>query len=104
MEVWRQVATHPAYWVSRSGKVRRRGRLLKPAWSGSYLMVRLWMDCEDRHVAVHVLVAEAFLGARPRGAVARHLDDDPTHNHVCNLAWGSHAENYADRIRNQRRK
>jgi hypothetical protein len=48
---------------------------------------------------VHVLVAAAFIGARPPGAVIRHLDSNPANNNVENLAYGTQAENIADVIR-----
>ena len=29
-----------------------------------------------------------------------HWDDDPTHNRLSNLYWGSHSENQYDKVRN----
>lgn len=46
------------------------------------------------------LVLEAFVGPRPDGQVARHLNDDNWDNRLENLAWGTHAENRRDAIRN----
>ena len=49
---------------------------------------------------VHHLVLEAFVGKRPKGTEARHVNDrDPTNNRLDNLAWGTHRENEADKIR-----
>lgn len=49
---------------------------------------------------VHTLVLLAFKSDAPEGKPeARHLDGDFTHNHVDNLEWGSHAENYEDSVR-----
>jgi hypothetical protein len=39
----------------------------------------------------------AFVGPRPDGALGRHLNDRPADNRVENLAWGSYADNAADR-------
>ena len=36
---------------------------------------------------VHVLVLEAFVGAKPPGKVARHLNGDVCDNRIENLAW-----------------
>lgn len=50
--------------------------------------------------AVHRLVLEAFVG--PPGVLqnqTRHLNGISTDNRVCNLAWGTAAENTADKIR-----
>ena len=55
------------------------------------------------HLA-HVWVLEAFVGPRPKGAVARHLNDDPVDNRLENLSWGSRTENMEDAYRNDRRK
>jgi hypothetical protein len=49
---------------------------------------------------VHVLVLKAFMGDRPYGAVARHLNDIKTDNRLSNLAWGTASENAKDAKRN----
>jgi len=49
--------------------------------------------------SVHELVLTTFVGPRPPGMQCRHLDGDPSNNHVSNLAWGTSAENNRDRIR-----
>ena len=54
----------------------------------------------DRDVA-H-LVAEAFIGPRPSGAVIMHLDDDPYNNAVNNLRWGTQRDNSRDMARKGR--
>lgn len=51
---------------------------------------------------VHRLVLEAFVGPAPDGAVARHLDGDPTNNSLDNLAWGTHADNGSDTVQHGR--
>jgi hypothetical protein len=51
------------------------------------------------HVATLVLLAH--VGPRPfPTAVARHLDDVSLNDKLSNLAWGTHADNAADAIRN----
>lgn len=50
---------------------------------------------------VHVLVLEAFVGPRPSPEhKGLHRDDDPHHNHVSNLYWGTMQDNALDRVRN----
>jgi len=71
-----------------------------------HLRVRVFEDHLPRRkngrcysdVGVHVLVCEAFHGPRPPGALVRHYPDpDPANNRPDNLAWGTDAENAADR-------
>lgn len=51
-----------------------------------------------KRMAVHKLVAFAFLESRPSDQhEIRHLDGDKNNNHVSNLAWGTRKENAADR-------
>lgn len=57
-------------------------------------------DC--RSVYVHHLVLLAFVGPRPDGQLARHLDDDPANNRLTNLAYGTPSENNFDAVRNGR--
>ena len=52
---------------------------------------------------LHDLILTTFVGPRPEGAVARHLNDIRTDNRVVNLAWGSWSENQMDAFRNGRR-
>ena len=45
----------------------------------------------------HTLVAWAFIGPPPKGMDRiRHLDGNPSNNHVSNLVWGDVAANAAD--------
>ena len=95
----------PDYEVSNLGRVRRVtpsrgtsvGKILKtPPDRAGYLVVNLG----GRKRKLHHVVLESFVGPRPRGCEARHLDDDRRNNALTNLAWGSHGENYSDRVRN----
>lgn len=79
----------------------RKGRVLKliPK-NGRYLCVTL-ADKERRvQYLLHDIVAAAFHGPKPPGLVVRHLDDVKANNRATNLCYGTHAENYADTVRN----
>lgn len=54
---------------------------------------------KSRPLGVHQLVADAYLGPAPAGQEVRHLDGNPSANHLSNLAYGTGAENAADRLR-----
>ena len=66
--------------------------------SGGYPSVRLMIDGKRKRVAVHTLVAAAFLGPKPSKAhQIRHLDGDKNNSSASNLAWGTAKENANDR-------
>jgi hypothetical protein len=110
METWRTIPGWQAYQVSNQGRVRRGVRALKPipVQSGAspdykplyVCLSRGWHDHPKFKVA-H-LVLEAFVGPRPAGYEARHLDDDQANNALSNLAWGTPKQNGDDRVKNGR--
>lgn len=51
-------------------------------------------------VYVHHLVLEVYVGPRPEGMKGLHYDDDPHHNQVDNLYWGTSSQNAYDKVRN----
>lgn len=118
-EQWRPIAGYEClYEVSDQGRVRRldtyrdmppsrrhpagwrqlvRGRILKPApTSFGYPSVVLCKNAEQKTRAVHVLVCATFHGPSA-GLEVRHLNGNPSDCRAINLAWGTHAENMADK-------
>lgn len=108
-EEWKPVVGfEPFYEVSNQGRVRavfkssnfhKVGRIIKP-WKlkNGYLQVHLMPPKSPKNRrCIHTLVLEAFVGKRSAGLQARHLDGNPSHNHVSNLAWGTAKENAKDR-------
>jgi hypothetical protein len=86
------------------GSVSRIGdtwHQLTPQPVGLYGHLQVFMGKNYRR-PVHQLVLEAFVGPCPEGMGCRHLDGDPSNNHVENLAWGTQKENVADMIRHGR--
>lgn len=113
-EIWKPVVGYEGtYEVSNEGRVRRvsaasgtrPGWVLKPIQQksrGGYLSVHLHSAGKRRALArVHRIVAEAFHGTSDLPLV-RHLDGNPKNNRPENLAWGTPAENAADRVRHGR--
>ena len=76
-------------------KTRPVGRKDRP----QYLQAALYGDEGRCHEYVHRLVLETFVGPRPDGMEARHLNGDCQDNRVENLIWGTPLENGADKIR-----
>ncbi len=101
-EEWRPVPGWVGrYEVSTLGRVRSLvvGRELRPnRWQG-YCRVLLGWHRRQFRASVHSLALTSFVGPRAPGMEARHLNGDPTDNRLVNLAWGTRAENDADRER-----
>lgn len=119
VEEWRAIPDWPEYEVSSLGRVRGidrvtvrsngsaytvRGRIRQPFASekDGYPRVSLERVGFRRTRTVHSLVAEAFLGPRPPGAVVRHLDGMPLNCTPDNLAYGSCSDNVQDMLRHGR--
>lgn len=99
------------YEVSRDGRVyslsgwrgQPRRELAQSLNSHGYPRVCVMRSGKKARLLVHSLVAAAFLPPRPSIAhEVRHLDGDRTNNVASNLAWGTRAENAADRARHGR--
>ena len=98
----------PGYKISREGRVwsepnsqHKTGKWLKPYKYDKYdhLGVVLYRGKKAYHRYVHCLVLETFVEPRPEGMECRHLDGDPTNNHLNNLRWGTRVENASDQVR-----
>lgn len=113
-EEWRTIHGYDGmYSVSNVGRVCSQARVIhcvdgralpvparllstKRAVSG-HVLVSLWRGNTGKTHAVHCLVIEAFGRIRPEGMECRHLDGNPSNNHIDNLAWGTRTENQRDR-------
>lgn len=105
-EQWASCLLMPeGYLVSSEGRLKRpNGRLSKGSKDADgYDRVHLSFGTGRRTLAIHTLVAAAFLGERPPGAVIRHLDDNPSNNKVSNLRYGTQSENMRDALANRAR-
>lgn len=97
-ERWLPIAAYPDYEVSDLGRVRRGQRIRRATPdSKGRLRVSFWANGKAKKVAVHTLVAEAFLGPRPAGKVVRHRNGAHTVNRLTNLRYGTPVENEADK-------
>lgn len=103
MEEWRAVPDQPQYLVSSEGRVARLLKVDPPTRRYVRINVRDAVGKMRTHLA-HVWVLETFVGPRPKGAVARHLNDDPTDNRLRNLAWGTVTQNVSDAFENGGRR
>lgn len=73
-------------------------RILKPLrHTGGYTKHTLWVNGVGSQHLTHKLVLWAFVGVRPAGLEACHLNGVKPDNRLCNLKWGSRSENQAHR-------
>lgn len=89
IEVWSDVLGYEGlYEVSNFGRVRRNGKILKPAMMrNGYLRVDLYKNGIAKHSALHRLVALAFLPNPDNLPYINHKDEDKTNNSIDNLEW-----------------
>ena len=97
----RSCAHERTHW---RGGVRRYAPtiLRQESHKAGYARVVLCRGSQRRRAFVHALVLETFVGPRPRGAVACHINGNPRDNRVENLRWGSHQDNTNDKRRHGR--
>lgn len=87
------VEVRPSWVRTKRGEGQRYLRVAIPQPDGSTWYAR-----------VHTLVAMAWHGPRPEGAIARHLSDDRSDNRPANIAWGTYTDNLREAYDNGRRR
>ncbi len=114
MEEWRPIPGFDGYEASSLGRIRSLDRMVTSTWRGRPYKVarggRVLRQCRRKGSGymtcmlsgkcqlVHRLVCLAFHGEPQDGHVVRHKDGSRDNNHKDNLAWGTLAENQADRL------
>jgi len=97
METWKPVVGwEDSYEVSDQGRVRNShsGGIRKLSSKVPvYPLIRLWRGGKGKTVAVHRLVATAFLGPCPAGYDVNHKDGDKTNAALANLEYLTRSEN-----------
>lgn len=97
IEIWKPIEGFSGYDVSNLGRVRsskrRNVKILKPDINHEgYYRVTLSKDGKTTRLAVHRLVAAAFIGDI-EGMCINHLNGDPSDNVASNLEICTHSEN-----------
>ena len=96
MERWKKIAIPGFdYSVSSTGLVRndKRMRLIKPRIHFGYERFAIQGGGKRLDISGHVLVLLSFVGPRPKGLQASHLNGIKTDNRLENLKWCSVKEN-----------
>ena len=101
-EEWIQIQDFPNYEVSTLGNVRNSntGRVLKLTCKGGYLFVGLSQNSNGKTLAVHRLVALAFIDNPENKPQVNHKDKNRGNNIVSNLEWSTASENNIHRSTN----
>jgi hypothetical protein len=80
--------------VSNDGLVRKvNGMILNPQLRDGYLHITRKAKHITKHITIHSLVAETFIGLRPEDMVIDHIDENKVNNHYTNLRYLTNIEN-----------
>ena len=100
----KEIQGFPDYFIfpdNRGVWSNKSNRFLKddPPKGSEYKSVKLYNKNEDQRIAIHVMVAQEFIGPRPdehpiKGKYdVEHCDENPFNNHVNNLSYATKDEN-----------
>lgn len=113
-EIWKPVVGYDGFYeVSNLGQIRSldrvdkkkrfwKGRILKQYPRKGYLHVNLSVNGERNSVAVHRVVAEAFLLNPKNKPQVNHIDENKANNVVSNLEFCTACENVNHGTRSKR--
>ena len=117
-EIWKPIEENPVYLVSNYGRVRtidhpvwcrvnnsysiRKGRFCTPTNNNSkrYWRVGVQINNRQKHLAIHRLVAKAFIPNPDNLPQINHIDGDKNNNKVYNLEWCNNGYNQAHAWKN----
>lgn len=117
-EIWKPIEENPVYLVSNYGRVRtidhpvwckvnnsysiRKGRFCTPTNNNSkrYWRVGVQINNRQKHLAIHRLVAKAFIPNPYNLPQINHIDGDKNNNKVSNLEWCNNGYNQAHAWKN----
>ena len=94
-EIWKDIKGYEGlYQISNFGNVKslRNNNILKPS-NGEYKQVTLCYKGERKTIAIHRLVASAFIENPFNKEQINHKDENKHNNNVNNLEWCTHKEN-----------
>lgn len=117
-EIWKPIEENPVYLVSNCGRVKtidhpvwcernnsysiRKGKLCTPTNNNSkrYWRVGVQINNKQRHLAIHRLVAKAFIPNPNNLSQVNHIDGNKNNNCITNLEWCDNGYNQKHAIIN----
>lgn len=109
-ETWKDIEGYDGlYSISSMGRLRLNQNINRykcglyqnmPINQDGYIRVSLTKDKARKKVFLHVLVASAFLGAKPDGCEINHKDGNKENNAADNLEYVTHHQNMQHAIVN----
>ena len=117
-EIWKPIEENPVYLVSNYGRVKtidhpvwckvnnsysiRKGRFCTPSNKNSkkYWRVGVQINNKQKHLAIHRLVAKAFIPNPYNLPQINHIDGNKNNNHVSNLEWCDNSYNQLHALKN----
>jgi hypothetical protein len=97
-EIWKPVPDYEQYSVSNMGRVKRRGKILKPGTTEcGYHIVALCKGGIPKSVSIHRLIGKTFLENAENKPTIDHIDRCRTNNHLSNLRWATWEEQMLNR-------
>lgn len=109
VEIWRDVPGFEGrYQASNNGRIRSllSSKILRPARNSSgYLTVNLYDGSSPRNPkshCVHDLILATFIGTKPAGMHADHIDRNRLNNAIGNLRYAAPVQNAANSVHKKR--
>lgn len=109
--MWKDIEGYEGYKINENGVVlNKKGHMMRQALS-NVGRPRVSLEVYDENgnllhrdnKSIHRLVAQAFIENPNNLPLVMHKDNDPLHNHVSNLKWGTASENIQQAIEEHRR-
>ena len=94
--MWKIVKQNNNYMVNENGQIKsiKKDKILTPKLNhDGYLRIQLWKNNKNVYVAIHRLVAEAFINNPYNKPFINHIDGNKSNNNVSNLEWCTQKEN-----------
>ena len=93
---WKTIKQNENYSINEKGEVKNNisGKLLKPFINkkSGYKIVDLWKNNKCKKIAVHRLIAEAFIENPLNKPTVDHKDGNRLNNSIENLRWATYQE------------